>query len=396
MTPPETDDRKSLRTLVHAVFFISGITTVLIGQVLPILAERFSLNDLEAAYFFPAQFAGSLLGTLITTCFGRRQKFDTATLIGAVSMAVGVLVMNSGSLGLCLTGFVINGIGIGLTLPSINMLILELNPLRTAAALSILNFCWGAGAIICKPFVDYTGRGGIAAPTIILAGVLMVCSVLMIKLPSRSNNQTDSGPDTGQSKTADVPVWSTPLAWILALFNFVHVGFESGMGGWLTTYTGRIEGVIATDLFSPTFLYFLFFVIGRATAPLFFRFVNENVMLLISLGLILVGMAATLAARDLGLLSVGACISGFGTSSIFPTTVSRFGRIFGPSAPRKATPLFICGTLGAATVNWLIGFLSNQMSDLRSGMFVLAASVLILIAVQVGLMIKIARRPISA
>jgi len=28
-------------------------------------------------------------------------------------------------------------------------------------------------------------------------------------------------------------IWSTSLAWVLALFNFIHVGFESGIGGWL-------------------------------------------------------------------------------------------------------------------------------------------------------------------
>ena len=386
--PPKHDTR-SLNLLLHAVFFVSGVTTILIGQVLPILSQRFALNDLEAGYFFPAQFSGSLFGTFLTSWFGRNHKFAQATLVGCLLMAAGMVLMNAGSFVVCLAGFTVNGIGVGLTLPAINMLVLEMNPLRSASALNILNFCWGAGAIVCKPFVDFAGRGQIAAPTIALAIVLLVFTGLMFRLPTG----TESAHAAMHGDDKVIPIWTTTLAWVLALFNFVHVGFESGIGGWLTTYTERIEGEARIALISPTFLYFLFFVAGRGVAPVFFRFVSENVMLLASLVLILVGMAVTLTAVDVVQLSIGASISGFGTSSVFPTTVSRYGRIFGPSATRKATPLFICGTLGSATVTWLIGFLSNKMSDLRSGMYVLAVSVAILLVLQVGLMLKGLKSP---
>jgi hypothetical protein len=62
--------------------------------------------------------------------------------------------MNVDSFAVTLAAFAVNGVGIGLTLPAINMTILELSPVKTASALSILNFFWGVGAIICKPFVD--------------------------------------------------------------------------------------------------------------------------------------------------------------------------------------------------------------------------------------------------
>jgi len=377
------DDTRSLNVLLHAVFFASGVTTILIGQVLPILSERFALNDLEAGYFFPSQFSGSLFGTYLTNWFGKNRKFAHATLIGCLLMAVGMLLMNAGSFAICLAGFAVNGIGIGLTLPSINMLVLEMNPLRSASALNILNFCWGAGAIACKPFVDFVGQGHIAAPTMVLAVVLLIFAALMYRLPSG----TESAHAATLADERDVPIWITKLAWVLAVFNFVHVGFESGIGGWLTTYTERVEGEARVTLISPTFLYFLFFVIGRGVAPVFFRYLSENLMLLVSLVLILAGMVVTLTAENVFQLSIGASISGFGTSSIFPTTVSRFGRVFGPSAARRATPLFICGTLGSAATTWLIGFLSNKMSDLRSGMYVLAASVVVLLLLQVGLML---------
>ena len=157
------------------------------------------------------------------------------------------------------------------------------------------------------------------------------------------------------------------------------------MGGWLPTYTGRIEGQPIVHWISPTLIFFLFFVLGRGIAPAFFKFLNENKMLLRGLAIVLGGMGILLVAKDITVLSVGACICGFGTSWLFPTNVSRFSKIFGPTATRRATPLFICGTLGATSTTWLIGFLSERYQDLRSGMFVLLVSVVLLLVIQTAL-----------
>ena len=203
-----------------------------------------------------------------------------ATLVGCVAMAAGVLVMNSGVFAVCLLGFGLNGLGIGLTLPSVNMLILELSPERSASALSVLNFCWGVGAIVCKPFVDVTTAGSNILPrTLILALPLLAAAVLITLLPNKLNYAKELEDDEPQSGL--LPIWTLPLAWMIALFNFIHVGFESGMGGWLTTYADRLHGEPVVHLLSPTFLFFLFFVAGRGVAPVILRFLREEHVLLL-------------------------------------------------------------------------------------------------------------------
>ena len=381
---PQTPRILLLKVLLHIIFFLSGIATILIGPILPILAKHFVLNDLQVSFFFPSQFAGSLCGTFITSRFARRNKFMTATMIGAAAMALGLLLMNAGSFALCLLGFFVNGMGVGLTLPSINMMIIEINTERPAPALSILNFCWGLGAILCKPFVDlFSTQDRIGLTTVILAVPLLAFSVLLRLAVGPSKNAPAKTAE--DAETEYDPIWRMPMAWAIALFNFIHVGFESGMGGWLTTYTGRLEGQPLAAWLSPTLLYFLFFVIGRGVAPLLFRYLNETKMVFLGLAIVLAGMALTLSASTVTALSLGSAIAGFGTSWIFPTNVSRFSRVFGPAATRRATPLFMCGTLGAASVTWLIGFLSDRTGDLRYGMFVLGISIIMLIVLQTGL-----------
>jgi len=379
-------ENRTLNVLLHFVFFLSGIATVLIGQVLPVLSGKFELNDLQSGYFFPAQFAGSLTGTLLTNWFGRKGKLVLASAIGSALMAAGMLMLNLGSYELVLAAFLVNGLGVGLTLPAINVLILERDPEVSASALAFLNFFWGVGAIVCKPFVDLSVRGeSLWLTTGIIFAPLVGAAVLLLILPSHTEARVQR-PAEGESPHA--PIWSSPMAWAIAAFNFIHVGFESGMGGWLTTYTNRVEGGTGIHLISPTFLFFLFFVIGRGVASYFFRFIDENRMLLVSLTLILIGLVIALSADDIFQLSIGASLSGLGTSSVFPTNISRFSKVFGAGAMRRATPLFIAGTSGATVITWLIGFLSNTTGSIRSGMFVLIVSIALLLALQLLLAFK--------
>lgn len=371
-----------LKILLHIGFFVSGIATVIIGQVLPILASKFSLNDEQTGFFFPAQFAGSITGTFITNWLGKSRKFIAASAFGCFAMAIGVSLLNLDSFALCLLGFFINGIGIGLTLPSINMLILELNPTRMTSALSILNFFWGLGAIVSSPFIKFFSRGtDIFVPTTILSVALFIIGATIFFQPGDFERK-----DVNEEITEDAPpIWSNPVAWAIAAFNFIHVGFETGMGGWLPTYTQRVAGGEISSLLSPIVLFFVFFVVGRGVAPAFLRFLNENWLLLLNLLMILGGMIILLLAKNIFTLSLGASVAGFGTSSIFPTNVSRFTKTFGATASRRATPLFVCGTLGAAFTTQAIGFLSNKFGDLQVGMFALLVSILILTALQIGL-----------
>ena len=291
MPTAQPENIKRLKFVLHGLFLISGTVTVLIGQILPILARQYALNDLQLSFYFPFQFAGSLIGTFLTSWYARRNQFIAASMLGAVLMAVGMLLMNVNSFPVSLIAFVINGVGIGLTLPAINMTILELSPVKTASALSFLNFFWGVGAILCKPFVDFSSRGtNILLTTIVLAIPLLIAVAMLFFQPTRIIGLAESNTKT---EDATLPIWTTTLAWAIALFNFIHVGFESGMGGWLTTYTTRFEDASLVNWLSPTLAYFVFFVFGRGVAPVLFRFLNENKMLLLGLSVILAGMIVT-------------------------------------------------------------------------------------------------------
>src|SRR6187455_539733 len=122
------DKHRSLKYYTLFGFFVIGIITVLLGQVLPVLSARLHLNDAEAGAFFVAQFGGSLLGTLFATKIARRVGFVITTVIGIVMMIVGLPGLNFESFAACWIAIFVYGAGLGLTIPSINLLTIEVTP----------------------------------------------------------------------------------------------------------------------------------------------------------------------------------------------------------------------------------------------------------------------------
>lgn len=381
------DSARLLKIILHFGFLVSGIVTVLIGQILPILSARLALDDTHLGYFFIAQFAGSLLGTLLTSVISKHLGFVGATIIGFAMMTLGVFGLNADSWILCLFAFIINGVGTGITLPAINMLTVELNPENVTPALNFLNFFWGIGAIFCKPFIDFFGsKTSIYQPTLILCGLLLLIGAIIFFVPHNVEHRQNSTAETGESLP---PIWSTPLAWAIAFFNFVHVGFESGASGWITTYAARFPAQNEQPFWiSPISLYFLFFIAGRGIAPFYSRFLRENMLILLGLGLMTIGMLVSLLGNTYLLLIIGSGISGFGTAAIFPTNMARFTKIFGGTATRRATPMFVGGILGSALITFAIGYISSHFNDLRVGMFVLLGGCVLLLTLQILLMLN--------
>jgi fucose permease len=368
-------------SLLCAGFFLIGIVTVMLGQILPVLSARFSLDDRTAGYLFLIQFAGALSGTLFFNRLIRTVGYSRMLFGGFCMMAFGSAAVNSGVWFWCTTAIATYGIGIGLTIPAINVLTVELDRERSASALSLVNFFWGVGAIVCKPFIDHVGSPeNISPPTLLLSASLFLLGLLI--------GFTNFGPNAvhGQDLTvAPIRIWKTATAWLIAGFNFLHIGVESSVGGWVTTYQTRLTETSSSGWISAAVLYFFMLVVGRGVAPIFLSRIGENTALFSSLVLMTSGVILVLLTNSLAALLAGSAILGFGCASVFPTNMSRFARVFGPQATQNAMPLFILGSLGGAFVTWLVGFVSTGLDSLRSGFMVIMVTCFLLIALQIVL-----------
>jgi fucose permease len=373
-----TEVSSKLRSLKYYTlfgFFVIGVVTVLLGQVLPVLSTRLYLNDAQSGTLFLAQFAGSATGTLLVGKFAGRFGFVVATLVGLGAMIIGVPGLNFGNFYLCWLSVFIYGSGLGMTIPAINLLTIDITPDHLqSSSVNLINFAWGIGAICSQPFVALVSSGdSLVAVTVLIdiaLAALVLCFVLSMRaFPVREAHDADP--------LTIAPLWRRPRSWLFLLFGFFVIGIESGLGGWLTTYSKSLAGAVPT--FNSTVAFFAFLVLGRGLASVVSRRLSENTLISICTVTLLTGIF--LIVFDEAHAVIGAAVAGLGTSAIFPTNMVRFTRAFGPTATQRAAPLFISGICGAAVLSWLTGLVSTGYGSLRLGLVVLliaAAAVIIL------------------
>lgn len=363
-TPVTTHAPRPGTTLIHVGFVLTGVMTTLLGPTLPILSARWSLNDAQAGYLFTSQFASSIIGVAISSWLIQRRGYRLTLMLGMVLMGLGAGVLATASWEVGLTSVGIYGAGYGVTSATANLLISELNPTRRAAALNLLNFSWGIGAVGCPFLVAILQRAN--RMTVFWYGMALLLALealclALIRLPTlRSETRR---PGTSR-------IWKTRLFPTLGALFFVYVGTETSVGGWIASYARRIDlGPGTFWVMTPSFFWGALLV-GRATAPLLLRRMRETSLASAGLVLSCVGVAVLLAAHGMTSIVLGAALAGLGLSSVFPINISLISRWFGDEGVRFGGVMFALAGLGGATLPWLVGLFSVQTGNLKAGLVV--------------------------
>jgi fucose permease len=353
--------------VAHAAFVPTGIVTVLLGPVLPALSARWSLNDAQAGEFFTAQFLASILGVALSGALVPKVGYRIAMVLGLLFMAAGVGFLPLGSRAVGLVAVGCYGIGLGLTIPTCNLLVAEVNPSTRAAALSLLNFSWSVGAMAC-PFLlaPFQRAGHISMFFYAVAAFVLLVSLTLawVNLP-RAHLSEDA---SAQSAQPLLQALVTPTAIVLGILFFVYVGTENAVGGWLASYAKRLVDHSGTIWVTTPSYFYGGLLAGRALAPVFLRRVSEIRLVRLSVTTALLGLVTLLVSRSMISVLVSATIIGLGLAAIYPITISLLSNSFGTRATRVGSVMFMLASFGAACMPWLVGVTSTEMSSLKFGL----------------------------
>jgi len=363
---------------LYGGFVATGMVTTLLGPVLPFLTARWQLDDMHAGLLFTAQFAGSMAGVLLSSVILTRRGFRPSLVAGFGLMGIGVAALGFVTWIVGLISVTLFGLGLGLTIPTTNLLIAESSPQRRAAALNTLNLAWCVGAV-CFPFIATWFVRIHQLPAMILllgSGVfvfsLIFASPLATIVERRDTPQTDATPKASR-------VQARVLA-ILGVLFFLYVGTEGAVSGWVATFGRRIHAGAGIGWVVVPSFFWGGLLLGRALAPLILRRIREIPLARAGLVLATLGTCAVLISRNLPALTAGVGIAGLGLSTVFPITIAELSRRFEGSASRFVGAMFALGGLGGATLPWLVGYVSNKFGNLRAGLWVPVAGCAILLA----------------
>ncbi len=350
---------------LQAGFILTGVATVLIGPILPVLVARWSLNDAQAGLFFAVQFTGNTASTIFSGWVITHLGFGRSFSIGLAVMALGLGALGVAPWPLALLCVLAYGIGLGITVPTANLWVGERNPSRRAAALSWLNLSWGIGAV-ATPVLAYGILRNHTLPTLLVP----VTAILIVLAFTFTRSRHAAQADVGVITLLEANRWlHRKLSVLLGLMFFLYVGTENAIGGWTATYARRMDLTSGTTWMLIPSLFWIALLAGRGLAPMVLRRISERALLYLALSTALAGISGILFARSMEALMAALLLSGLGCAAVFPLVMAMASHHLSRLSRRQAGPLLACGGFGGLTLPWLVGLISNH-ATLRIGLAV--------------------------
>lgn len=361
--------------LACVLFVVLGIVTTLLGPTLPLLAARWSISSAQAGSLFSWQFVASTIGTILSGAVFAKRSFRLPVLLGMCLCLAGTATLARADWNLGRYAVACYGFGLGTALPAINLAVAEANPLRRAGSVSVLNFCWGIGAI-CGPVMLRLAHSlnlFLTLLSILIATGLLASSIS--PMPVKGSESHDSA--TGRT---DANLWVLVPA--IAASMFLLCGVENAVGGWASS--------LALPHFSSAFtataaniVFWTLFLASRALAPFALRHLSEARLLLSSIVVAALGVLFFFFAANVFTVLLACGVAGAGIGPGFPLMISRISERIGAQHP-SATVCFAFAGFGAATIPALVGMLEARVTEPRAGLLIPLLGLILLIPITRG------------
>ena len=380
----ELSQSSSNRKLVLAgqiAFLPTGILTTLLGPMLPILIARWAMNDTQAGNLFLVQFLASLVGVQLSGVLLARLGFRPAFLSGLLLMACGVATLYLGSLWLGLASVAAYGLGLGLIIPADNLLIAEIGsgsgsgPSSRAGAVSLLNFFWGVGAVLCSLMVAWTAAHKLLPfflGSVALFLVLLAFAMRNLPFPAAEKSAESSASSSWRAMA------KSPAIWLFAAVFFLYPGAETAVGGWIGSYVSRLGSRGAAMASMMPAFFWSALTVGRALGTAFLRHFPERRVLRVGYAAGAAGIGLMLWAPSLPGVIGGTLITGLSFATMYPITVARLSQRFGVAARSIGAVMFSLASVGPAVIPWMVGVISHATGSLRAGLLLPLGATVIL------------------
>lgn len=377
VTGRANDSARALRILTTVAslgFVLTGVVSTFLGPILPALASRWALSDSQSGYFFALQFLGSVIGAGLSSMLLPLRGFRVTISLAHFMMALGVIGPALPQWTSALAGTFVFGVGFGLVIPSTNLLISGAHQNRRASALSILNLCWGLGALLTPAAVYLTVRQEHVGKFVVeLCGLLALQAVSFLLISNKV--------PTAKEDKVEVPPLKNPNMRHVAILGgmfFLYVAIEASVGGWIATLAGRFASFTSSGWVLAPSLFYGGLLSGRGLTPLVLLKVRERRLALVGLMIAGLGMCTLVITSRWQFIGAAGFVIGLGLASVYPITIALLSR-FGGKEKRNAGPLFALAGLGGSIMPWIVGVVSTWSGSLQAGLIVPLLATLILL-----------------
>jgi len=260
------------------VFFVSGASSVLLGNLMPFLRAEYAIGYARAGLLLSLPSWGNLASLFITgylpTYIGRRKT----VLVTAVWMAAAFLIFTSGLGGAALLPLACLMVGIarGGNNNFCNTMMSTLPGKKSAIGYNLLHGAFAMGAVVSPLALIACTKGSADGWRIMTAGIMVLCLIqltvyLKMALPAENI--------TGSIKTVDRSFLKNKNFWLGAAILFFYISAEYATVNWLVTYF-KDTGVLSAEVsqLMSSLLWVVIFI-GRMLGAVLIGRISRKVIL---------------------------------------------------------------------------------------------------------------------
>lgn len=366
----------------YYAFLVSGMTSTVLGAVLPSLSAEYSLSYSVQGTMLSFHQIGNLfavyLAGFLPYALGRKKS----TVLGASGIILGLVLMTLyGNPFFLMFAFALTGIGRG-TLSNMTNVVVGQNASNKAGGLNLLHACFAVGAFV-SPLIAVAVHSSWRTPCWIISA-LMLLALILLGTSKLSSEKIKKEKDGGENSFL-----KDKYFWFNTMIMFFYLCAEASLTGWLVTYfkdTGMIPASIAPSIQS---LLWIMILAGRLICASISNKMNKNILILI-LGLVMTAFFALMVFSGTPVLAViGVLGVGMSMSGIYPTTLSTMPGRYNSSTVATGTCIAVA-TVGGIIMPIIIGAVA-ETQGLESGISLILFALAVMLALMAAKLV-ISRR----
>ena len=372
---PKQENRLLVNTLF--VFFVSGASSLLMGNLMPFLREEYGISYAQAGLLLSLPSWGNLASIFITgylpTYIGRRKT----VLLTASWMTVAFVLVTFGIGGGSLLPLVCLMIGIarGGNTNFSNTMMSTLPGKKSAIGYNLLHGSFALGAVLAPLALIACTAGNPDGWRYMTAGIVVLC---LIQVLAYARMRLPQEQITKSIKSVDRSFLKNKSFWLGASILFFYISAEYAIVTWLVTYfkdTGVLSDQVSQLMSS---LLWVVIFIGRMIGAVLVGKVSRKIILVVDgVGLLVFFLLVFFSRSELpifiGIMGVGLFMATIYTYALAMGTEKIKGNDLGVST------MIFTGSVGGIVTPAVVGMIAEQ-AGIQAGMGVVVAVTAMLLA----------------
>lgn len=375
----------------YYAFFVSGLSVLLVGAIMPYLIAECGISYAVAGSFLSCFAIGNLLASFFTPYLaGKIGRKKTVVLLSSLVPLCFFIILLVPPVTIINLAFLVAGIGRG-SISNINNAVINDYTNGKTSTLNILHTFFAIGAFVGPLLTSTVISLGFSWKYALITSIILSITAVIgyATMPLQDEVHADVKEVYTAKEVSHTNAFLKSIDfYLIGFLLFFYLGLENCINGWFITYLKDMG--IMTEFYATNLLSILWIVViaGRLScAYLAGRFSKKLLVLINSIGCLLF-FIMLISSQNIVFITICMIGLGFFLAGIYPTSIANAGSLIKGCTKGMAMLLAISG-LGGIIMPQIVGLLADQIGMAGAMAFLALDAGIILVLAIINAMRKV-------